>query len=145
MRGSLSLKALFRSKGSRSSSAIAATAHLENSNALSTSLPHKDGFFGQDKKYGGAFLPPQLEPIMQDVAEAYEKIKLDPTFLNELMRLRREFIGRPSPIYYCGNLSQKLGGAQIYLKREDLNHTGSHKINHCLGEVIKLQNKHQKR
>lgn len=110
--------------------------HLYNSKALSTSLPHKDGFFGENKKYGGAFLPPPLVPLMIQVGEEYEKIKEDPEFLSELMRLRKEFIGRPSPIYHCANLSKKIGGAQIYLKREDLNHTGSHKINHCLGEAL---------
>lgn len=110
--------------------------HLDNSKALSTSLPAEDGYFGQDKTYGGAFLPPPLEPIMKQVGEEYAKIKVDPEFLSELARLRKTFIGRPSPIYHCQNLSNKLGGAQIYLKREDLNHTGSHKINHCLGEAL---------
>ena len=111
-------------------------AHLQNSNALKTSLPAADGFFGEDKKYGGAYLPPPLEPVMKAVGEAYDKIKVDPNFLSELTRLRKEFIGRPSPIFHCKNLSDKIGGAQIYLKREDLNHTGSHKINHCLGEAL---------
>ena len=111
-------------------------AHLHNSQALSTSLPATDGYFGNDKKYGGAFLPPPLIPVMIEVGEAYEKIKQDPSFLLELTRLRKEFIGRPSPIYHCANISKKIGGAQIYLKREDLNHTGSHKINHCLGEAL---------
>jgi len=110
--------------------------HLQNSQALGTTLPAADGFFGDDKKYGGAFLPPPLVPIMADVSVAYDKIKVDPVFLAELSVLRKTFIGRPSPIYHCRNLSAKLGGAQIYLKREDLNHTGSHKINHCLGEAL---------
>jgi tryptophan synthase beta chain len=110
--------------------------HLDNCNALSTALPHPDGFFGEDKTYGGAFVPPPLEAIMQNVAEEYNKIKVDPEFLSELTTLRKQFIGRPSPIYHCKNLSKKIGGAQIYLKREDLNHTGSHKINHCLGEAL---------
>jgi tryptophan synthase beta chain len=111
-------------------------AHLDNSSALSTSLPNADGYFGAEAKYGGAFLPPPLVPVMKEVGEAYEKIKTDPGFLSELARLRKDFIGRPSPIYHCANLSAKLGGAQVYLKREDLNHTGSHKINHCLGEAL---------
>ena len=111
-------------------------AHLDNASALETSLPHADGFFGEDKTFGGAFLPPPLEPIMQNVSDEYDKIKQDPEFLAELSRLRKTFIGRPSPIYHCKNLSDKIGGAQIYLKREDLNHTGSHKINHCLGEAL---------
>jgi tryptophan synthase beta chain len=111
-------------------------AHLDNSDALKTSLPHADGFFGADKTYGGAFVAPPLDPIMKAVDVAYQKIKVDPEFLAELSKLRKEFIGRPSPIYHCRNLSKKIGGAQIYLKREDLNHTGSHKINHCLGEAL---------
>jgi tryptophan synthase beta chain len=114
----------------------ASTTHLDNSSALSTSLPHADGFFGEDKTFGGAFLPPPLEPVMKKVGEEYLKIKDDPEFHADLIRLRKEFIGRPSPIYHCRNLSEKIGGAQIYLKREDLNHTGSHKINHCLGEAL---------
>jgi len=110
--------------------------HLDNSRGLATQLPAADGFFGAEKTYGGAFLPPPLEPIMKEVDQAYQRIKEDPEFLAELARLRKQFIGRPSPIYHCQNLSNKLGGAQIYLKREDLNHTGSHKINHCLGEAL---------
>jgi len=73
---------------------------------------------------------------MKAVDEAYTDIKDDPSFLAELTKLRRDFVGRPSPIFHCKNLSSELGGAQIYLKREDLNHTGSHKINHCLGEAL---------
>ena len=105
-------------------------------NNPSQTLPHPDGFFGSDKKYGGAFLPPNLEPVMKQIATEYEKIKKDPQFLSDLIHLRKTYIGRPSPIYHCTNLSNKIGGAQIYLKREDLNHTGSHKINHCLGEAL---------
>jgi len=111
-------------------------ARLNNSDALGTSLPHADGYFGADKTYGGAFLPPPLVPIMEAVDKAYLDIKEDSAFLEELTRLRRDFCGRPSPVFHCKNLSEELGGAQIYLKREDLNHTGSHKINHCLGEAL---------
>jgi len=109
---------------------------LNNSDALGTSLPHPDGYFGAEKNYGGAFLPPPLVPIMEAVDKAYLEIKEDPAFLEELTSLRRDFVGRPSPIFHCQRLSEELGGAQIYLKREDLNHTGSHKVNHCLGEVL---------
>jgi tryptophan synthase beta chain len=125
---------------------ITTGAFLDNAIALGQSLPHKEtGFFGQEEEeegktssscYGGAFLPPPLVPVMKEIAMAYESIKQDSDFLQELMYLRQTFIGRPSPIYHCKNLSDKLGGAQIYLKREDLNHTGSHKINHCLGEAL---------
>ncbi|MCL3781198.1 tryptophan synthase subunit beta [Prolixibacteraceae bacterium JC049] len=96
-------------------------------------LPTKDGFFGE---FGGSFIPPQLEAIMKEINEEYEKIRKDPAFIEELAYLNKHFTGRPSPIYHCKNLSRKMGGAQIYLKREDLNHTGAHKINHCLGEAL---------
>ena len=96
-------------------------------------MPNAEGFFGE---YGGRFVPPMLEPIMQEIAEAYEKIKDDPVFKEELYYLQKHYTGRPSPVFHAKNLSDKMGGAQIYLKREDLNHTGAHKINHCLGEAL---------
>jgi len=96
-------------------------------------LPNKDGFFGE---YGGAFVPPQLLEIMAEITEAYEAIRQEPGFQEELNDLFKHYVGRPSPIFHAQRLSQKLGGAQIYLKREDLNHTGAHKINHCLGEAL---------
>merc|ERR1719450_208970 len=73
---------------------------------------------------------------MKEISVAYERFKHDPGFLADLSSYRKEFIGRPSPIFYCENLLRKVGGAQIYLKREDINHTGSHKINHCLAEAL---------
>jgi tryptophan synthase beta chain len=104
------------------------------SNKLDASLmPDENGFFGE---YGGRFVPPMLEPIMQEIGEAYEKIKDDPVFKEELYYLQKHYTGRPSPIFHAKNLSNNVGGAQIYLKREDLNHTGAHKINHCLGEAL---------
>ncbi|MBR8535819.1 tryptophan synthase subunit beta [Carboxylicivirga sediminis] len=96
-------------------------------------MPNAEGFFGE---YGGRFVPPMLEPIMREITEAYEKIKDDPVFKEELYYLQKHYTGRPSPVFHAKNLSEKLGGAQIYLKREDLNHTGAHKINHCLGEAL---------
>ena len=96
-------------------------------------MPDENGFFGE---YGGRFVPPQLEPIMQEIGEAYEEIKNDPVFKEELYYLQKHYTGRPSPIFHAKNLSKNVGGAQIYLKREDLNHTGAHKINHCLGEAL---------
>ena len=98
-----------------------------------TDLPDEQGYFGE---YGGRFVPPPLEPIMAEIEEAYEKIKDDPAFIEELLYLQKHYTGRPSPLFYAKNLSEELGGAQIYLKREDLNHTGAHKINHCLGEAL---------
>ncbi|WP_430822451.1 tryptophan synthase subunit beta [Carboxylicivirga sp. N1Y90] len=101
---------------------------------LSTAvMPDENGFFGE---FGGRFVPPMLEPIMQEITEAYQKIKDDPVFKEELFQLQKHYTGRPSPVFHAQNLSKRLGGAQIYLKREDLNHTGAHKINHCLGEAL---------
>lgn len=96
-------------------------------------LPDDRGYFGD---YGGSFIPEALQKIMDDITAAYADIRKDPEFHKELAYLYKHFVGRPSPIFHARNLSQKLGGAQIYLKREDLNHTGAHKINHCLGEAL---------
>ncbi len=96
-------------------------------------LPDNHGNFGE---YGGCYVPPSLEPILDEITEAYNNIKNDPNFIRELAYLNKHFTGRPSPIYHLANMSKLLGGAQIYLKREDLNHTGAHKINHCLGEAL---------
>ncbi|MDO6564922.1 tryptophan synthase subunit beta [Amphritea sp. 1_MG-2023] len=96
-------------------------------------MPDKEGFFGQ---YGGQIIPPELKKVMDDIDQAYEEIRHTEAFQTELMQLNQDYVGRPSPIYHAKRLSEKLGGAQIYLKREDLNHTGAHKINHCLGEAL---------
>ena len=96
-------------------------------------MPDENGFFGE---YGGSFIPPQLQEIIDEITAAYDKIKDEPSFKKELAQLYKDYVGRPSPVFYAKNLSKKLGGAQIYLKREDLNHTGAHKINHCLGEAL---------
>ncbi len=96
-------------------------------------MPDDKGYFGE---YGGQQLPPELIAIMDDINKAYLDIKDSDEFKNELADLLNHFVGRPSPIYHAKNLSEKCGGAQIYLKREDLNHTGAHKINHCLGEAL---------
>ncbi len=96
-------------------------------------LPNEDGFFGS---YGGQFIPPDLKQAMDDINVAYEEIRKTPEFQNELNDLFAHYVGRPSPLFHAKRLSEKLGGAQIYLKREDLNHTGAHKINHCLGEAL---------
>lgn len=95
--------------------------------------PSEDGRFG---RYGGAYLPPQLVPAMEEITQAYLTICHSSQFINELRRIRREFQGRPTPVYHCENLSRKLGNCQIYLKREDLNHSGAHKLNHCMGEGL---------
>ena len=93
----------------------------------------QNGFFGE---YGGRFLPPQLEEPIAEVAAAYDEAKQDPAFLAEYAQLLADYVGRPSPLFLAKNLTAELGGAKVYLKREDLNHTGAHKINHCLGEGL---------
>ena len=95
--------------------------------------PDAQGFFG---KYGGAYLPSELEPAFKEITEAYQSICHSAQFINELRRIRKQFQGRPTPVYHCERLSRLNGGAQIYLKREDLNHTGAHKLNHCMGEGL---------
>lgn len=95
--------------------------------------PSKDGRFG---KYGGAYLPEHLVPAMEEIANAYLTICHSSQFINELRRIRKEFQGRPTPVYHCERLSRKIGNCQIYLKREDLNHSGAHKLNHCMGEGL---------
>ena len=95
--------------------------------------PDEKGYFGQ---FGGAILPPELVKPMQEVADACQTICHSSQFINELRRIRREFQGRPTPVYHCERLSRLLGNCQIYLKREDLNHTGAHKLNHCMGEGL---------
>ncbi len=101
-------------------------------NTFNYPLPDKDGYFGE---YGGSFIPEELQKIIDEITEAYLKIREDPNFIAELSELYKHYVGRPSPIFHAKNLSKKYG-ADIYLKREDLNHTGAHKINHCLGEAL---------
>ena len=96
-------------------------------------LPNDAGFFGN---YGGQFIPPHLKAAMDDIKVAYEQIRVTEEFQTELAELFAHYVGRPSPLFYAKRLSEQLGGAQIYIKREDLNHTGAHKINHCLGEAL---------
>lgn len=95
--------------------------------------PDKNGRFGP---YGGAYLTEELMPAFREISEAYQTICHSSQFINELRRIRKEFQGRPTPVYHCERLSRELGKCQIYLKREDLNHTGAHKLNHCMGEGL---------
>ncbi|UXI00048.1 tryptophan synthase subunit beta [Photobacterium sp. TY1-4] len=101
-------------------------------NTFEHALPNAEGYFGE---YGGSFIPPALQEIMVQITAAYDACRQDPAFRDELARLYKHFVGRPSPIFHAENLSRQYG-ASIYLKREDLNHTGAHKINHCLGEAL---------
>ena len=96
--------------------------------------PDQNGYFGE---YGGNYLDnPELINAFNEYAEAYNTIAQSAQFIAELRRIRRDFQGRPTPVYHCQNLSNLLGRTQIYLKREDLNHTGAHKLNHCMGEGL---------
>jgi tryptophan synthase beta chain len=97
------------------------------------SHPDENGFFG---KYGGSFIPPVLEKPFADITQAYHELKNSPAFIEELKYVRKHYQGRPTPISFAKNLTEHCGGAKIYLKREDLNHTGAHKLNHCMAEVI---------
>ena len=97
------------------------------------SQPDENGYFGE---YGGAFLPPQLVEEFERITEAYLKLRKSHEFLAELRRIRKHYQGRPTPVYHAKRLSDALGGAQLYFKREDLNHTGAHKLNHCMAEAL---------
>jgi tryptophan synthase beta chain len=95
--------------------------------------PDKNGHFGQ---YGGRFVGETLMGAIYELEHAYEQYKTDPDFQAEMDKDLADFVGRPSPIYLAENLTKKLGGAQIYLKREDLNHTGAHKVNNTIGQAL---------
>ncbi len=96
-------------------------------------LENKTGFYGD---FGGRYVPDALNKILDEVKEEFHKCKDNPKFVEELNYYYKNFIGRPSPLYYAKRLTEKLGGAKIYLKREDLNHTGAHKINNTVGQVL---------
>ncbi len=96
--------------------------------------PDKNGYFG---KYGGCYIAPELQAAMQEITQAYFTICKSSKFIGELRKIRKEFQGRPTPISYLERLSNSIGtGVQLYVKREDLNHSGAHKINHCMGEAL---------
>jgi len=96
-------------------------------------LPDQNGYFG---KYGGRFVPDTLmEPLIQ-LEKTYFSLKGDENFQRDLLHFQKTFIGRPTPLYFAENLSQKVGGAKIYFKREDLAHTGAHKINNAIGQIL---------
>ena len=96
-------------------------------------LPNNDGLYGE---FGGKIGHPELAKAMAEIEVGFREIIKNDDFISEMKRLRETYVGRPSPIYHAQRLSEHCGGAQIYFKREDLNHTGAHKINHCLGEVL---------
>ncbi len=102
-------------------------------NTYFRNYPDDNGYFG---KYGGAYIDDDLRRAMQEISEAYFTICKSRKFIDELRRIRKEFQGRPTPISHLERLSNKLGRVQLYVKREDLNHTGAHKLNHCMGEAL---------
>ncbi|MBF95876.1 MAG: Tryptophan synthase beta chain [Alphaproteobacteria bacterium MarineAlpha9_Bin4] len=106
------------------------------------SFPDEFGKFGD---YGGRFVAETLMPLILDLEKKYNKYKKDPNFLKEFDNLAKNFIGRPSPLYYAKNLTNYLGGAKIYFKRDELNHTGAHKINNCLGQILLAKRMKKKR
>ena len=96
-------------------------------------VDQKAGFYGE---FGGSFVTPELQTVLDHLEEAFERYKDDEDFKKELSHYHKHYIGRPSPLYYAARLSEELGGAKIYIKREDLNHTGSHKINNVIGQAL---------
>ena len=94
---------------------------------------NSEGYFG---KYGGAYISEELKAAMEEITTAYYTICKSSRFVSELRKIRKEFQGRPTPISYLERLSNKIGNVQLYVKREDLNHTGAHKLNHCMGEGL---------
>ena len=100
---------------------------------INSTLPDKDGHFGE---YGGRFVPETLMGALEELDKEYNAIKNNSDFQRKLTHLNSSFAGRPTPLYFAENLTKKLGGAKIYLKREDLAHTGAHKINNALGQGL---------
>jgi tryptophan synthase beta chain len=102
----------------------------------SQTLPDERGYFGA---YGGRFVPETLIPALDELLAAYESARVDPAFQEQLASLQATYVGRPTPLTHARRLSEQLGGAQIYLKREDLAHTGAHKINNAIGQALLAQ------
>ena len=104
--------------------------------------PDINGRFG---KYGGRFVAETLMPLILEVEKAYKKIKKKKSFINEFKKYLKDYVGRPSPLYFAENLSKKLKGPKIYFKRDELNHTGAHKINNTLGQILLAKTMEKKR
>ena len=106
------------------------------------SVPDKSGYFG---KYGGRFVSETLVPLILEVEKAYKNIKNKKKFINEFKKYLKDYVGRPSPLYFAENISKKLNGPKIYFKRDELNHTGAHKINNTLGQILLAKSMGKKR
>lgn len=109
---------------------------LDKIPVYTTNVPDSRGYFGE---FGGRFVPETLVPALDELTAAYREAMADPAFQGRLLDLQRTYTGRPTPITYAARLTEKLGGARIYLKREDLAHTGAHKINNALGQALLAQ------
>lgn len=107
-----------------------------------TSLPDINGMFGS---FGGRFVAETLMPLILELQEEYTAAKSDPEFQRQLAYFQGDYIGRPSPLYFAERLTEHLGGASVYFKREELNHTGAHKINNCIGQVLLAKQMGKKR
>ncbi|KAL2847214.1 tryptophan synthase beta subunit-like PLP-dependent enzyme [Aspergillus pseudoustus] len=101
--------------------------------SYSQTYPDAEGYFGQ---FGGSHYPHEVQPALDELAKAYQELRDSPDFQHELTRVRTTFQGRATPVHHLKTISSQLGGAQIFVKREDLNHTGAHKINHCVGFAL---------
>ncbi|AMK28672.1 MULTISPECIES: tryptophan synthase subunit beta [Pseudomonas] len=104
--------------------------------------PDANGLFGS---FGGRYVAETLMPLVLDLAREYEAAKADPKFLEELAYFQRDYIGRPNPLYFAERLTEHCGGAKIFFKREELNHTGAHKVNNCIGQVLLAKRMGKKR
>ncbi|WP_447043707.1 tryptophan synthase subunit beta [Vreelandella sp. H-I2] len=109
---------------------------------LSSSLPNANGLFGS---FGGRFVAETLMPLILELQDEYANAKSDPEFQRQLTYFQNDYVGRPSPLYFAERLTEHFGGASIYLKREELNHTGAHKINNCIGQVLLAKQMGKKR
>ncbi|MCD5407373.1 MAG: tryptophan synthase subunit beta [Desulfotomaculum sp.] len=109
---------------------------------MKTASENQPGYFGE---FGGQYVPDLLKPVLQELEQAYSSISKDAAFFQELRAYLTDYVGRPSPLYFARGLSAKLGGAKIYLKREDLNHTGAHKINNAIGQILLARKMGKKR
>ena len=106
---------------------------ISKNKSFSYNYPNEQGFFGE---YGGRFVPPELEKRLAHLTEVYLGLKGDPAFQEELAHYYRDYVGRPSRLYFAEQLTAHVGGAKIYLKREDLNHMGAHKLNNTVGQML---------
>ncbi|MBL4645491.1 MAG: tryptophan synthase subunit beta, partial [Rhizobiales bacterium] len=106
--------------------------HQQSPNSLRNG-PDDDGMFGI---FGGRFVAETLMPLILELQAKWDEAKIEPAYLAELANLNKHYTGRPSPLYFAERLTEHLGGAKIYFKRDELNHTGSHKINNCLGQIL---------